>query len=469
MLIVDITFDQIKENPNYYLNELLQGTPDPYLLYQFGPYLITHTDCTNKRLKISYDSESPEICVIRMMMDINALSLIFHGNKRYDEASQNIVSILRDLPTRQQQLQLYGTPLKCIESVRSYGAKCIDRLHDAYITNKWNTTDVISTDKIFESVLTTYSPIVPYTQTLKKADITDTNCIFASKDQSSEYVESLSKNVAIKLLSTIEYYDTHQRDDQMWYEYEELTEYLCKYTPIILNSSDLVINTENHIITAQDTYFPPNQIGKWIEDDILSGDKNDIAKEYFLVSYCFFQFNHDFYIGMAKLLENNYYSYKDSIENMTKNNTPVVEALMSFWEGFALPALEETLLDDDTTKNMEFENQIKMEKILHMADAVNDSDEVSKRPNMDKLLSYMAVNQRYKANEYNNSVFINSNPTFQNISYYNELLIAEVDTSRTCTPVIDVVDGYAPKIILIDDNNDSSIQIIPGLIVRNDE
>ena len=143
-----IPFDEIKKYPLHYLSEIQYHDNDKYILYQYGPYLIMNTKSIIKKPDIK---DKP---IMRLLMDIGELIKISKSNLPYMKVKSSIIEVIKDLNTY---------PYKYSDIVRKNG---FDLLNKIKMVQRKNNS--------LESALLNYSPIVPYTSTIVRPDVSNT-------------------------------------------------------------------------------------------------------------------------------------------------------------------------------------------------------------------------------------------------------------------------------------------------------
>lgn len=148
----NITFNMIQRYPKHYMTELVYNQcTNFFLLYQYGPYLIMNTDTRNlrderDRLKIDY-FHTP---ILRFMLDIGTLVKIKRGivaNMKGD-----IEGVINQLP-----LDDYGYA-KITRKIANDMLKELRRYQYEH--------------KVLEGAMIDYCPIVPYSGTIVKPEMT---------------------------------------------------------------------------------------------------------------------------------------------------------------------------------------------------------------------------------------------------------------------------------------------------------
>lgn len=99
-----------------------------------------------------------------------------------------------------------------------------------------------------------------------------------------------------------------------------------------------------------------------------------------------------------------------------------------------------------------------MEKQLEEI-ARHDPSDIEETFDLSQLANHIYRSRKYQISEYINSLFLSKNPELEVHSFYrNGMLIAQLDQRYIITPVTDIADDYKAKMIMMDTDNEIIIE-----------
>ena len=320
-----ISFKEIKKYPYTYIENIIsqkfENNLNPTLL-QYGPYLAMRYDIEKYNEYISYVQNG----IVKMLFDIADIIKFFNiPNRTVSDSKKFLINKLRSLPVN-SEVSLYTSSVKLlcekfIENLRSYQYE----------------------NKLMESSMLNYSPIVPYSRIIKQPNLTES---FSNHDSNNDNV-NLNRVISILKKSN-----------------EEIEEFIKSV--FISNTNELLINCDKFI--KPDSYVKEYNIKDDIKEKKLSPDmitlltsedKFNLSIVYFSVVYVYFTYQRNDYSEIIDTLS--------SLDKVIRGGESFKTA-MEVMSYFDLPSIEDSLLDIDIAENMEYENDKKISQLMNMAD-----------------------------------------------------------------------------------------------------
>lgn len=422
--MLNISSDEIKKYPYAYIENIISRKDNDIrtlesVIYNYAPFLFSEYATENLNNSISYDKDP----ATKFIFDMSRIYKFFKSNNNtISDSKKFILDVLRNTPSNINQME-YSNSIKSaceniLKNIRTYQYE----------------------NKLLESALVNFSPIVPYSGTIKQPNMTESSTI--TNTSNNENIEPI-----INILN---------KPDQ------EIKEFI-KNT-LINNIFDIFSGSANFIKNDNYDYqynIKSKDNNSMLPSDIisllLSNNRYNISVIYFILSYIYYSFKREEYPNVINRLS----LLKDTIKNiLTFDNKTSMKTALEGVMSFNLPSIDDSLLDIDVSENMEYENDRKLSKLMDMADLEYKNLE-SKNYKLDKLLGFFYNSRRYKTNSYTNSLFLNNNESVAGYSYIetNEepILVCEVDDKYLIIPVMDLADNYKMKLISMD--KDGNIEI----------
>jgi hypothetical protein len=417
--MLNISSDEIKKYPYVYMENIISSNnkeASESLVCNYVPYLFTEYDTDNLNNSVSYDKEP----LSKFIFDMSRIHKFFKSNNTVSDSKKFILDILKNTPNddnlKEYSIVIKNTCENILKNIKTYQYE----------------------NKLLESALVNFSPIVPYSGTIKQPNLTESTITNKQNENIKPIVELLNKpdqDIKGFIKSTL---------------INNIFDILTNSNKFIKNDNyDIQYNVKNN---DTDNLLPSDIISL-----LLSNTKYDVSVIYFILSYIYYSFKREDYPNLINKLS----VLDDTIKNiLTFDNKVSVETAVEAFSIFSLPSINDSILDIDISENMEYENDRKISKLIDMADVDYDKMKV-KNYNLDKLLAFFYNSRRYKTNSYTNSLFLNNNESISGYSYIetNEepILVCEIDDKYLIIPVMDLSDNYKMKLISIDKNNNIEI------------
>lgn len=384
-----IDYNAIHDNPQTCFEQLLTDTSPAKYLY--GPYIVMNSDLSMYKLTWGHP-------ILKMFLDI--AMLIKYMNNKYTHANLKTLIINYLTVNRSFESNCWQAKTTC----------------DAYQQILSSIKDYQYENKLLESAMTSYAPIIDYSGMCKMPMATNENTETTDKSLPSQSNLTSIPNT------------------------NDLDELLKKYLFSIVAAGGEGI-----------TPFNDSDLFKLYN---MKDSRDDYTNTctYYIKAYLVNRYQNSDGTKMLDTLKASSKAQMNIAEE--KFNT---EYLVSLFSNIATEADN----NQDMSSHLEYENDKENEKAMNMAN-LNDTDtaELEKKYNIYTLTNYMYNARRYMHNAYTNAFFINSNKELQDYTYLEDnILVVEVDNEYLCSPVIDLADDYKIKLIRV--NRDDVISIIP--------
>lgn len=305
------TFKDVKENPNYYLNELVNH-PNWYLLFQFAPYIVHWTNYESAKKSVNYDEGNIYNSILRFIMDNHTLITIFRANSQYKDIQDKIIEFMNTIPGRNRALdddpkmKLYNT---LISRIHNNAANFLESWHNQFVTNKWLINQEIPTEAR-EDFISSSCPIVPYMGTITKP-------MGQEIDDEEDAVAPIGTNSTVFILSNpyaplLDSVDTDNTKGASIPFGDPLVASLINAMPYLFDYAELAIDVNPDLITddqaISDDFVFPYKVGELISYEITTPKCSELhaAIQYYLLSYCVFQFTPNNFNLVSKLINSKY-------------------------------------------------------------------------------------------------------------------------------------------------------------------
>lgn len=387
----------------------LKVVASPEFGYYYGPLIVSEIDTTFK-------SNAPDLLINEVICYFDVI------NRFVKMVGQPISS------------KLLKEEIIKIMHISDKGFKDdYQNLGNTLLTNIRNYT---YENKLLESAMTGYAPIIPYDGvTSKSPQITSTpkNVVkYPEYDNANKSHLSIPKYL-ITVLESV--------------NGESLLPYLKQIVSVY--PFQLIQST---ILTMPEKVGMPYMI-----DEILVPDPKFLsAFPHMAYVYAYYFFSRVVYFNLdhVKVLEflKEYINHCDMLYN--KDTMEAFTFMMNQEYGNNPEVILEDWGIDDTY----------MEKQLDTI-AQKDPSELEEDFDLSQLTDYIYRCRKYQISEYINSLFLSKNPELEVHSFYrNDLLITQLDNRYIIAPVVDIADDYKAKMILMD--TDGNISIEDGLRVH---
>ena len=392
--------------------------------YNYAPFLLAENNTESLSNSISYDKNSE----VKFLFDISKLYKFFN-NKEYQisDSKKFILDILRALPTN-SEFNSYTSIIKNI---------CNNSLS--------NIKNYQYENKLLESALVNFSPIVPYSGIIKQPNMSESTMSNLDIDRQNSNIDNIL-HILNKPNSEIK---------------DFIKNTLINNPFDIISNSNKFIKNDNYnkeYNIKDDDNVPDNLLPSDIISLLLSNSKYDISTIYFIITYIYYSFKKEQYPDVISKLT----LLKNTMSDICTFKNTSVQTAMESMSNFNLPSISDSILDIDISNNMEYENDKKIEKLMDMTN-LNYTDFKTKKYNLDKLLAYVYNSRRFETNPYTNSLFLNNNEIIEGYSYIqngdSQILVCELDDRQLIIPVMDLSDNYKLKLITMD--KDNIIQLTP--------
>ena len=148
-------FTEIKKYPLFYISDMLQNPSDSFLMYQYGPYMLMNTNyskiLTRNKTSILY-YKNP---IVAFMVDVSDMVKAVHLNIPIKDIKEIILNVITSLPNPTNDFFE-----RCAIKTKDIGFRIIKDIQEIQYENN-----------SLESAMLNYSPIVPYSGTIKKENI----------------------------------------------------------------------------------------------------------------------------------------------------------------------------------------------------------------------------------------------------------------------------------------------------------
>lgn len=175
-----MSFTEIKKYPLFYLSDMLENPSNSFLLYQYGPYLLMRESEKSKILANDIKLLYVKNPIIAFMIDMTEILKSVNSKDTIGNVKEQILNVILRLP---HHLDEYTSKTKEI------GYEIIKNIQDIQYNNK-----------TLESAILNYSPIVPYSGTIKKSDIQTTDLIELNYNELDFLIKSYLKDNIIDIL-----------------------------------------------------------------------------------------------------------------------------------------------------------------------------------------------------------------------------------------------------------------------------
>lgn len=411
---MNISFKEIKKYPFTYIENIIKynDSESLYILLQYGPYLAMNYDISNYNKSLSYFENG----IVKRLFDTAEIIKYFDSyNNTIASAKKFLISKSKSLPA-DQEMNTYTSPVKAVCE------NCISNIKSFQYTNK-----------LMEGSMTNFSPIVSYMGIIKQPGLT----------------ESMSTNTSNKRNNLDTIIELLNKSDKEILTFIKETFYSELYT--ILLNCDKFIENDNYNEEYGIKEDSEKKLSYKLYSSLTSDIEFNIISVYFAIVYLYYSFERSDYSNIIDTLN----SMNKSFDEGTSFNSA-----MEYMIKFDMRPINESLLDVDIIKNMEYENDKKIYKLMDMANI--DSDEMqSKNYKLDKLLAYLYNSRKYKTDAYTNSLFLNDNDSVSGYSYIENagemILVCEIDDKTLCIPVIDLSDNHKMKLITMDKEDNINV------------
>ena len=410
----DISYNDIINYPEIYLKKLIDEN-NSNLLYQYGPYLIMNVNNIERYSKYVTFINKPEL---KTLIELANLYNRLNGDHTVSDIKKYLTKKMIDVSSMEYN-------------------HYTDYLKGVYKENLDKLKEIQYSDKLLESALINYAPIVTYSKIIKKPgmedDISDIN---KTNTDMIKYINSV--------LST---------PDKV---FEKIT-HLFNIDPF-----QLLINHDKTIPfnKSEDKICKYNH--KLIEL-VRLGNKNIVKPwivSYYILVYIYFNFPRECYDDIINTL----------LFPVTTNDTEIVSFsdAMEYMLKFDIPEESKSVLSSENEKNMQYEQDKEIEEIMEKAKKLKKSGDKSRYQTNDdipeykleEILAFIYTNPRYTADTYSNSLFLNKNLAdgYSHIDIQGKtFLLYEYKNRYLCIPIVDMSDNNKLKVIRLDKSDNIEV------------
>lgn len=391
-----IGLKEIESHPYMYLCAIETGYNR--MLYAYAPHILMTNECKQYMKVTNYEDNKP----YKTLLDVSILIKYLKSNNSIKDKKLFITDTLKSLPSSDICLITREIYEEALRQLFSYQYE----------------------NKLLESTIIDYCPVVQYNQTIVKPNMENTGI----KDQ------KINTSFCFTILACLERVIKEGK--------EVLENYINKL--LYENCVGILLNYDKTIDTEGDS----NEIFK----NFVNKEDWTMVDLYYFLSAVYFSFMNKYELNYLYEMLLKIYN-----TNFLSNGEVSIESLINFQlESDLLLDVEEYQLPET---NPQFIQDKKLDTIMDNTNSnPKEDDNLSKKYNLDILTSYLYNRPHFKHDNYTNSLFLSKQSELDGYSFLqNDILISEIEDEYICTPVIDIVDNYKMKLICL--NKDGKISI----------
>ena len=229
-----MSFNEIKKYPLFYISDMIQNPSDSFLMYQYGPYLLMNSDYFKIIVNGEINSLYYKNPCLAFMIDISEIIKCIHSNDTIGNIKENILNIL----TRTQTVQSQDSEVY-LQKKKEIVFDIVKKIQEQQYDNK-----------SLESALLNYSPIVPYSGTIKQPEMQTPELVELTHDTLNELIKKYLKDNIIEIMLHNEDFISVDKHD---------SEYMLRENETIASelSYDIIksYNDQENVNPSVKTYF----------------------------------------------------------------------------------------------------------------------------------------------------------------------------------------------------------------------
>ena len=185
-----IPFTEIKKYPLFYASKMFQNSSDNFLMYQYGPYMLMNIDYSKIISNKEKDNLYYKNPILAFMVDISEIVKAIHSNDTIGNIKEKLLNIV----TRSQNVSIMNklydqNAIIFVQKKKKIVFDIIKKIQDYQYENK-----------SLESALLNYSPIVPYSGTLKKPEMIEPELVNLEYDNIDNLIKEYLRNNIIEIM-----------------------------------------------------------------------------------------------------------------------------------------------------------------------------------------------------------------------------------------------------------------------------